>query len=137
MKRFRIVLDTNVILSAVLCGGNPAEYFALANAGVITLFTSSFILEEVERVLTKKFRWKSDECRRILDWYGSMAVLVKPEMRVAVVRRKDSDNRILECAMKAEADYLVTGDRKDLLPIQSFQGIRILSPIEGLSLIRS
>lgn len=135
MSSSRVVLDTNVVLSAILCGGNPAEYFALAWAGRIDLFTSPFILEELTRILTGKFRWKDGEVEQAIAWYTSLARVVKPEILLNVIKRKPSDNRILECAVEAGADYLVTGDKRDLLPLKRIRGVRIVSPIEGLALI--
>lgn len=135
MKAPRVVLDTNVVLSAILCGGNPAEYFALAGAGVIELFVSPFLFEELSRILTKKFRWKVREVNRACKWYSSIAALIQPTCEIKVVKRKDDDNRVLECALEARADYLVTGDKKDLLPLREFRGIQIVSPIEGLALL--
>ncbi len=135
MNRPRIVLDTNVILSAVLCGGNPGEYFALAAAGIIEIYTSPFILEETSNILQQKFKYKQGEVQELLDWFTSLATMVKPNIHIQIIQRKDSDNRILECAVAATADYLVTGDKRDLLPLKEFRGIRILSPIEGLNLL--
>src|SRR5262245_28954242 len=108
MKRPLVVLDTNVVLSAILCGGNPAEYFALASAGVIELFVSPFLFEDLSRILTKKFRWSASEVNRICRWYSSIATLVQPTRELTAVKRKEDDNRVLECALEAQADYLVT-----------------------------
>lgn len=135
MRKLRLVLDTNVILSAVLWGGNPSEYFARAIAGTIELFVSPFILDELCRILEKKFRWTKSETRFVRDWYSSIATVVYPTPYLKIVRRKESDNRILECAIEAQADYLVTGDKTDLLPLKTVQGVRIVSPIEGLAIL--
>ncbi len=137
MKRPRLVLDTNVVLSAILWGGNPAEYFALAAAGVIEIFISPFLFEELSRILKKKFRWSNAEISRVCQWYSSMTTLVEPSRHLTVIRRKEDDNRVLECALEARVDYLVTGDKTDLLPLKHFRGIRIVSPIEGLALLSS
>ncbi len=131
----RIVLDTNVILSAILCGGNPAEYFGMASAGLIEIFVSPFILEELSRILKRNFQWKREEIQEVIEWYSSFSILVRPAPHLKIIKRKPSDNRILECALEAEANFLITGDKRDLLPLKDFQGIRILSPIEGLALL--
>ncbi|MBI4563519.1 MAG: hypothetical protein HY716_02350 [Planctomycetes bacterium] len=55
-----------------------------------------------------------------------------PPRKVHVVRRKDSDNRILDCAVDVKADVLITGDRQDLLPLVRFEGIDILTPRDFL-----
>jgi len=135
MTRPRVVLDTNVILSAILCGGNPGEYFAMASAGVIELCTSPFILEELSRVLKRKFRWPPSEIEEMIKWFRSFSTMVQPKSSIKAIKRKDSDNRILECALEAKAHFLVTGDKRDLLPLKEFHDVRIISPIEGLAIL--
>jgi len=53
-----------------------------------------------------------------------------------VIREKDDDNRILECALEGKAEYIISGDKRHLLPLGEYEGIRILSPDEFLRLIR-
>lgn len=131
----KVVLDTNVILSAVLCGGNPGEYFVLAVSGKIQLFTSLFILNELQRILQKKFRWTDVQWRELKKWYGELAPIVEADDVPAIIRACPADNHILACAVAAEADLLVTGDKKHILPLKTYRGIRIVSPIEGLALL--
>ena len=135
MNKPRVVLDTNVLISAILCGGNPAEYFSLALADLIELYVSPFILEELSRILQKKFHWETSKIDHIKRWYLTLARSVEPSEHVSIIKRQDSDNRILECSLAAKAHYLVTGDKRDILPLGEFRGIRIVSPIEGLSLM--
>ena len=64
------------------------------------------------------------------------ATMVEPSISISVVRRNQADNRILECAVAAGADYLVTGDRRDLLPLGEFEGVKIVTSavfLEALS----
>ncbi len=49
-----------------------------------------------------------------------------------VIKTCEQDNRILECALDAEVDALITGDRTDILPLREFRGIRIVAPREFL-----
>lgn len=65
----------------------------------------------------------------------TFATLVQPSMQVAAVARNDADNRILECALEAQADMLVTGNMRDLRRLGHFQGIRIATPREFLELM--
>ena len=53
-----------------------------------------------------------------------------------MIREKDDDNRILECALEGKAEYIISGDKRHLLPLGEYEGIRILSPDEFLRLIR-
>lgn len=129
----RVVLDTNVILSAlVFRGGKPDQVLQRARRREIELFVSPFILGELERILQGKFRYTSTEVRERVGGIRRMATLVEPAERLDLVKAKSDDNRILECAVAAEADYLVTGDRRHLLPLRSIRGIPILAPAEFL-----
>ena len=61
-----------------------------------------------------------------------VSILVKPTFTLAVIAAKESDNRILECAVAGRTDVIVTGDRKHLLPLGSYEGIQIVSPADFL-----
>lgn len=58
--------------------------------------------------------------------------IVRPQDKIQAIERKDSDNRILECALEAEADVLVTGNMRHIRPLGAFQGVDILTPREFL-----
>ena len=64
-----------------------------------------------------------------------ITILIKPTKEITAVKRDSSDNRILECALEAKADYIVSGDIKHLQSLKNFQGIPILSPAKFLSAI--
>jgi predicted nucleic acid-binding protein len=65
----------------------------------------------------------------------ALSQLVLPRVRLAVVTAKESDNRVLECAVEGQADVIVTGDRKHLLPLGSYAGIPIITPRDFLTSI--
>lgn len=132
----RIVCDTNVLISAlVFPGGPPDQVFELARAGQVEHFTSPDILAEFRKVLSEKFRYSETEAGEFVGSVVAMSTLVYPSLRLRVITRKDADNRILEAAKAAEADLLVTGDRRDLLPLVDYDGIKIVTPADALSLI--
>ena len=128
----KVVLDTNVWVSALAFPGGTCDqllqYFIRHPA--IEIFASPFILHEFERVLLEKIGLSSHETAVALHTFRTVATLVEPKGKIEIVKEKDSDNRILECAVAAEADLLVTGDTKHLLPLKVFQGIPIRSPRE-------
>jgi predicted nucleic acid-binding protein len=66
---------------------------------------------------------------------ANWATVIDPEISISIVKRNDADNRILECAIAANADYIVTGDRRDLLPLKQFQGIKIVSSGQFISVL--
>jgi predicted nucleic acid-binding protein len=98
------------------------------------LFVSSFLLGELERVLAGKFRHTTSEVRQRVAAIRRTATLVEPGERIHLVEAMDDDNRILECAVAARADYLVMGDREHLLPLRSVRGIPIITPAAFIEL---
>lgn len=132
----RVVLDSNVYLSAILFGGVPEAILAEARRGAIGLAVSNPILDEVTRVLHRKFGWSRDQARQARREIASLATLVAPLERVTVITEDEPDNRVLECALAAAAQAIVTGDRRHLRPLQTFREMRILTPREFLGEIR-
>jgi uncharacterized protein len=127
----RIVADTNVYISALNFAGTADEVLALGRAGVIQVFISPPILEEIETVLVRKFRWAAPRVREAVRTIRRFAVLVNPGEPVNLVRADEPDNRILECALAAGADMIVTGDHH-LLKLKRFRNILIASPRQFL-----
>jgi putative PIN family toxin of toxin-antitoxin system len=132
----RVVLDTNVIVSALhFPQSRLAEIVALVQAGTIDLAISHFILDEVEGVLVRKFGWTQSRAQETKELMRSMAlVVVDPAESLSVIKDIDADNRILECSVEARADFLITGDKEHLLPLKIFRDVAIISPAEFLSL---
>jgi putative PIN family toxin of toxin-antitoxin system len=131
----RFVLDTNVLVSHfILPGRNPSKILDLVLAGKATLVASDFILDELEGVLASRIGFPRAEAERATDSIRSIAEVVRPRHAVDVIRQDESDNRILEAALSGRADVIVSGDKKHLLPLKSFRGISILSPLDFLKL---
>lgn len=129
----RVVLDSNVFISALAFpGSKPDQVLRHARRGELELFTSPFILREVGRVLREKFRLSKRDVNAAVEAIRAVAREVEPTERLQVVDADDDDNRILECAVAAEAHFLVTGDKDHLLPLGSYRGVRIVSPAEFL-----
>lgn len=84
------------------------------------------IEEEVVRVLTRKFGWEAERVRADLAFYWLDALRVEPEGTVTGICRDPKDEPILECAERAQAECIVTGDH-DLLSLASYRGIRIVT----------
>lgn len=126
MSRFRVVADTNVYVSALHFGGVADEIVALGRTGRLQLFLSPPILAEIEGVLVRKFGWSTTRARDALGLIQAFADVVRPTTTVAVVREDEPDNRILECALAARAQVIVSGDGH-LRSLGTFQGIPILS----------
>jgi putative PIN family toxin of toxin-antitoxin system len=124
----KAVFDTNVLLAAFLTEGVCAKLLTRARKQQFNLITCPFILHEFERILTKKFAATKQEKENalVLITEAAQEIAQPSEIPVGACRDKDDDN-VLACALEADADYLVTGD-KDLLHLKVFRGIRIISP---------
>ena len=133
MRVERVVLDTNVLISALLSPlGRPFACldWVLDNA---TLITSKELLEELEtRLARPKFRKYADDSRRRAFVADLALFAVRAELSGAVKACRDpDDNKVLETAVVGRADCLVTGDQ-DLLVLHPFEGIAILTPADFL-----
>ena len=128
----RIVLDSNIYVSAFVFGGNPAAVLQQAEDSIFTLLISPALKQEVEEVLARKFRWPATLIRAACMPIWKQSLLIVPELNIDECRDSD-DNRVLECAFEGNADYIITGDF-DLLKMKIFRGIKIISPAGFLQL---
>ena len=107
----RVVLDTNVLISAILFGGKPRQILEKAIRGEIRLCLSEPILEELKGVLQRsKFDYSPEMIQFILTELMAIADFVNPSETLNVVLEDPEDNRILECAVEAKANYIISGD---------------------------
>jgi len=126
----RVVVDSNIYISALLFGGKPGHVIALAENGLLDIYSSEPIKNEVERVLRDKFRWSKERVAAAAGYLWSLSRPVDPQCTVSDCPDPD-DNRVLECAIEAKAAFTVTGD-EHLLALDPYRGIAILSPREFL-----
>jgi uncharacterized protein len=137
-KERKVVADTNILISATFWKGESRRILSMAERKEVILLTSMNILEEYIKVLeypevTEKVRKKGLPMVYNVLKVAKMARIVKPNARVDAVTDKD-DNKILECAIKGKADYIVTYDQH-LLKLGSYRRIRILTPQEFLAVL--
>jgi len=122
----RIVLDTNVWVSAILLPGATADLAVLAVlAGKATALVSKPFVAEVIRVLGRKFSRDREQLARVAIFLNDIAEPVTPRNRVHELS-DEPDDRVLECAVAGRADLIVTGDRATLR-LGQCQGIEIIS----------
>lgn len=128
----RIVLDSNVLISAIAFGGKPRQVLHRIIEGKAELAFSGAILDEVRGVLGgRKLRYPEPILDAIMREIEALGVAVFPKKRVRVIRDDPDDNRVLECALEFRADCIISGDAH-LLALKEFRGIRILKPAEFL-----
>jgi len=137
----RVVLDANVIVSAIISGrGAPSQILDEWEAGRFEVALSPAILDEIARVLgypriRERYKVTDRQAQQILSLLRSQAVIVEPEVSLDVVRADPTDNRYMECALAARADALVSGDHH-LLDLGHCQAIQILAPAAFLAYLR-
>jgi len=121
----KVVFDTNIYISAfVIPGGNAEEAYLRAIDADFELCTSIAILTELAQKLDQKFGWGKQRIVQLITSISNVATVLKTTPWLKVLS-DDPDNRILECALKAEADFLVTGD-KHLLKLRSYENCEII-----------
>jgi putative PIN family toxin of toxin-antitoxin system len=95
-----VVIDTNVLVSGLTFKGKPREVLDLIWRGNIEACISSFILKELEKTLKKDFSCDRDRIKHTIEKIKAKTILVQPKNKVSVIKGKDDDNRILECAIE-------------------------------------
>jgi len=130
----KVVIDTNVLIFSLLKPESKArDIYRLILKGEIKLYISLDTLNELKRVLEyPKFKIEGLQKEAFLKNLLRVVNFVHPKQKIVVIKKDSPDNRFLECAVEAKVDYLVSGDKKHLLPLKNFQGIRILNPDEFL-----
>jgi putative PIN family toxin of toxin-antitoxin system len=133
----KVVLDTNVLISAILFGGKPRQILEKAIRGEIRLCLSEPILEELKGVLQRsKFDYSQEMIQFILMELRGIADFVNPSETINVVLEDPEDNRILECAVEAKANYIITGDFH-LLKLRWYRNIEIVNSVAFLEKLSS
>jgi len=121
----KVVFDTNVFISAFIIPGSQGDQaFSYARQGRFELYTSVAILTETACKLRGKFNQSAEDITEALKLISHTSEVLKPGTTLAVLEDVP-DNRILECALDAHADLVVTGDRH-LLKLKEFRGIPII-----------
>lgn len=133
-----VVFDTNVLISAVLSQrSSPYRCLELAKQGRVQSVTCQEILEEFEEKLQGKFAYSSElaqaKVQEILNY--SQLVTITNTLDSGIT--DPDDNMILECAVVGGATHIVTGDKRHLLPLGTYQGISIINAADFLTLVSS
>lgn len=120
-----VVLDANIYVSALAFGGKPKLAFQFGITRRVDVAISDPIRTEVLRTLRNKFRWSDERLTEADGLIGTAARSVVPTVTLQVVERDLDDDRVLECAVTAKAELIVTGD-SDLLSLGEYEGIQII-----------
>lgn len=126
-----VVVDSCVWISAFQFEGVPL----LATERVLVhhrLAICASILDEIRKALAKKFAWSQREVNEVFDFYFARAIQVDIPGNILGICRDPKDDMVIECAVAAGADLILTGD-KDLLALKRYKSIRILTPRQFLA----
>jgi len=128
----KVVFDTNIFVSAfTLPGGRGDQALGRIIQGVDALAISKPIIDELLGVLARKFGRDRAQLARTAVFLADLAEVVDPSAPLSVLD-DEPDNRILECAVEADAEQIVTGDRP-MLNLGQFRGIRIITLADYLA----
>jgi len=128
----RVLLDTNVLVSAILFGGVPRSLLEHGIRGELDLVTSPALMDELEELLHRKFGFPAEAARQVRAELELLADVVRPKVVPRVLRDRD-DDEVLAAALTGDAEVIVTGDN-DLLEVGSHRGVQILPPRDFLNL---
>lgn len=125
----KIVIDTNIFISAFLTGGDCEKIIKMWMRGKVTLLVSLEIIEEITRVL-KQLDAPQSYISRLIKVIKLKSKIVKPYRRLKI-SRDPQDDKFIECAVTGKADVIISGD-SDLKDIKEYKGILILGVKEFL-----
>lgn len=122
----RVVVDTNVYISAIFWGGKPRHVIDLGRDGKIQIFTSEDIEQEILDKLMTKFGLNSDDAGRLMADFSTFTKPLRVSRRIHMVKDDPDDDKFIECAVECGAEFIVLGD-KHLLKMKKYQGINIVN----------
>ena len=123
----RVVLDTNVLVSAIISDGKPRELLRKGISKEFCMVTSDLLLRELGNVLRRpKFRTDEDEIHRIIFALMQATEVVEVVSKLKLVEEDPKDDMVVETAYDGKADFIVSGD-SHLLALKSFREIKIVT----------
>lgn len=134
----RLVLDTNVVVAGLLWNGHPRRLLDLAINGDVTLFSSPALIDELAHTLNyPKFSQRiAAHCATtpsaLTVRYSALVTLVTPSEVPRVIEQDADDDQVLACALAANANLIVSGDKHLRSLGGAYQGIRIVTPVEAI-----
>jgi len=126
----KVVVDTNVLISATIIQGKQFEILKLSKLGKINLITSPNILKEFEEVISReKFGFSKEQVSLAINQILEIAELIIPQHKIDFIKSDPDDNIVLECAQESNADIIISGD-DHLLDLKKYKKIQIMNATE-------
>lgn len=124
----KLVLDTNILISAIIFGGKPRIIFELILLEkTVTGFTSPALIQELLGVLCKKFKYSEKELAKIKKLIRNNFIVLEPKIIPEIIKADPFDNQVLAAAEIAKVDYIISGDNH-LLKLRYYRHIPITTP---------
>ena len=130
---YRVVVDTNLLISGATTSGTvPSELIESWRRNEYILVTSPRIIEEVKEVLNrpkikKQFSFTSKEIDKLIESLITKAFVTPGILEVEVIKDDPDDNKFIACAIEGSATHIISGDKKHVLSLGDYQGIKIVS----------
>jgi uncharacterized protein len=126
----RVLCDTNVLVSAFIAGGPPSRVIEAAIDGRIEFVLADPVLDELERVLSTKLGFHANRLREVTTLLSELASarVAVPSTTPEPITGDPDDDVILACGVDAGVEIVVSGDRRHLLPVGEYSGVRIVTP---------
>jgi len=126
-KESRVVLDTSILVSAAISDGKPAQLLERCEDGIIEVVVTPAILAETDDVLRRdRLPFENRHVDNYIGKLLSEAQIIVPQVDIVAVEDDPDDNIVLEAAVTAGADAIISGD-SHLLDLEAYQGIPILT----------
>jgi putative PIN family toxin of toxin-antitoxin system len=122
----KVVVDTNVYISAIFWGGKPRQVIDLARDDRIQIFTSEEIEHEILDKLLTKFNLDPIEASNVMTDFSIFTNPIEVSNCISVVKDDPDDDKFIECAMECGAKFIISGD-KHLLQLINYEGISIVN----------
>ena len=131
-EKTKVVIDTNIFISGFGWNGKPKEVLNLLEDGFIANFATTETFEEIRKVVSyPRLKFPTSLQIKIIEFAFSYSRFVDPGKTVSLIKEDPEDNRFLECAVSARADFIITGD-PHLLKVGNFMDIRITTAAQFL-----
>lgn len=134
----RLVLDTNIVVAALLWAGRPRHLLDRAiDDESLELYSTPVLIDELIHTLqypkfSRRIGLYATTPAVLVAQYAALVTLLSPTQVPRIVEQDADDDHVIAAAVAARAELIVTGDRRHLLPIGSHQGIAIVTTAEAL-----
>lgn len=133
--RHVVVFDTNVLFSGIGWKGAPFQCLESARAGLVEAVTCREIIDELSEKLGAKLGMPPDMIGETIAELLMFHRVVTISGELRVVAADPDDDKVVECAVVGRATHVVSGDRRHLLPLGTYEGIQIVGPAEFVQLV--